>query len=74
MAIDANVIFMVLVAAAVFAAAQGLIGLLTVARQKAKVNQRLKVAENIEGISALVLELRKQRGLTASGGRSGRFG
>ena len=73
MGITPQTIFMVLVAAAVFAAAQGLIGLLSVARQRVQVNRRLKVAETVEGISALVLELRKQRGLTASGGRAERL-
>jgi tight adherence protein B len=70
MQVDPQTIFLVLVFAAVFAAAQAAIGLLTTARQRRQVNQRLKVAEKVEGISALVVELRKQRGLTAAGGRS----
>lgn len=69
-AVDAKTIVMVLVFAAVFAGVQGVTGLLTVATQKRQVNQRLKVAEKVEGISALVVELRKQRGLTAAGERS----
>ena len=73
MAIDARTILIVLIGAAVFAAAQGLIGLLSVATQKQKVNRRLTVAGRVEGISALVVELRKQRGLTASGGRAERL-
>ena len=40
---------------------------LTVASQKRKLNRRLKVAEKVDGISALVVELRKQRGLSAAG-------
>ena len=36
-------------------------------------NRRLKVGEKVEGISALVVELRKQRGLTAAGGRAERL-
>jgi tight adherence protein B len=73
MKVDANLIFLVLVFAAVFAAAQGAVGLLTVATQKRRVNLRLRVADKVDGISALVLELRKQRGLTAAGTRAGRL-
>jgi tight adherence protein B len=73
MAIDAKLIVMVMIAAAVFAGVQGLTGLLTVATQKRRLNQRLQVGEKVEGISALVVELRKRRGLTASGGRSERL-
>ncbi len=70
MQIDANAIFLVLVFAAVFAAAQGLIGIFSNAAQKRVVNRRLKVAEKVDGgIQALVVELRKQRGLTAAGHR-----
>jgi tight adherence protein B len=70
MAIDAKTIVMVMIGCAVFAGVQGLTGLLTVATQKRKLNQRLKVGEKVEGVSALVVELRKQRGLTAAGSRS----
>ena len=49
--------------------ARRLFGLFSVARQKRKVNKRLKVAEKVDGVSALVMELRKQRGLTADGRR-----
>lgn len=73
MTIDANTIFLVLVFAAVFAAAQALIGILGSAAQKRLVNRRLKVAEKVDGISALVVELRKQRGLNAAGNKSGRL-
>lgn len=70
MPIDAKTIVMVMIGAAVFALVQGLTGLLSVATQKRKLNQRLKVGEKVEGVSAMVVELRKQRGLTASGSRS----
>lgn len=72
MAVDARTIFLVLVFAAVFAGAQALIGIFSSAAQKRVVNRRLKVAEKVDGgIQALVVELRKQRGLTAAGKRSG---
>ncbi|TAJ68613.1 MAG: type II secretion system F family protein [Phenylobacterium sp.] len=70
MEIDAKTIVMVMIGAAVFALVQGLTGVLSVATQKRKLNQRLRVGEKVEGVSALVVELRKQRGLTASGSRS----
>jgi len=73
MGADWKTIFMVLVGAAVFTAAQAAIGLLTTATERRKLNQRLKVADRVEGISALVVELRKQRGLTANGERAGRL-
>jgi tight adherence protein B len=70
MAIDVKTIVMVMIGAAVFALVQGLTGVMSVATQKRKLNQRLKVGEKVEGVSAMVVELRKQRGLTASGSRS----
>lgn len=70
---DGKTIFLILVFAAVFTAAQAAIGLLTTATEKRKLNQRLRVAEKVDGISALVVELRKQRGLTANGERAGRL-
>lgn len=71
MAVDAKTIVMVMIGAAVFALVQGLTGVLSVATQKRKLNQRLKIGEKIEGgVSAMVVELRKQRGLTAAGTRS----
>lgn len=73
MKIDGNIVFLILIFAAVFTAGQAAIGLISVATQKRKVNKRLKVAEKFEGVSALVLELRKQRGLNASGEKSGRL-
>ena len=73
MVVDAKTILIVLIGAAVFALAQGLSGVLSVATQKKKVNRRLAVSSKVEGISALVVELRKQRGLSASGARAERL-
>jgi len=73
MKFDSNIIFLILIFAAVFTAGQAAIGLLTVATQKRKVNKRLKVAERVDGVSALVMELRKQRGLNAAGERGKRL-
>lgn len=67
---DIKLIVMIMVGAAVFAGVQGVVGLFSVATQKRQVNRRLKVGEKVEGIGALVVELRKQRGLTAAGKRS----
>lgn len=71
LAIDAKLVVMVMIFAAVFAGVQGLVGVLSAGAQKRQLNRRLKVADRVDGISALVVELRKQRGLTATGGRSG---
>lgn len=73
MTVDARSVVLILVFAAVATAAQAAVGLFTVARQKRKVNQRLKVAEKAEGVSALVIELRKQRGLNAEGEKGRRL-
>src|SRR4051812_8386748 len=73
MKVDASLIVLILVFAAVFTAGQAAFGLLTVATQKRKVNKRLKVAERVDGVSALVMELRKQRGLDAAGERGKRL-
>lgn len=73
MKIDGNIVFLILVFAAVFTAGQAVIGLVSVATQKRKVNKRLKVAERVDGVSALVMELRKQRGLDAAGERGKRL-
>jgi tight adherence protein B len=70
MQIDAKLVLLVMIGAAVFAGVQGLVGIFSVATQKRQVNRRLKVGEKVENINALVVELRKQRGLTASGKRS----
>lgn len=66
-----TIAFLILVFAAVFTAGQAVFGLFTVATEKRKLNRRLKVAEKVEGIASLVLELRKQRGLNAAGERGG---
>ena len=73
MAFDARSIFLVLVFAAAFAAVQAAVGLFSVASQRRQLNRRLKVAEKVEGISALVTELRKQRGLSAGGAKGDRL-
>lgn len=73
MEFNARTIFLVLVFAAVFAAVQASAGLFTVARQKRKRNQRLKLAEKTDNISDLVTELRRQRGLSKAGLREGRL-
>jgi tight adherence protein B len=73
MKIDGHIVFLILVFAAVFTAGQAVIGLISVATQKRKVNKRLKVAERVDGVSALVMELRKQRGLDAAGERGKRL-
>jgi tight adherence protein B len=73
MKFDASLVVLILVFAAVFTAGQAAFGLLTVATQKRKVNKRLKVAERVDGVSELVMELRKQRGLNADGERGERL-
>ena len=72
MAFDATSVYLVLVFAAVFAAAQAAVGLLRTAKVKQQVNRRLLVAERTGGgIAELVVELRKQRGLNAAGDARG---
>ena len=73
MTFDGNLIVLILVFAAVFTAGQAAFGLLTVATQRRLVNKRLKVADKVDGVSALVMELRKQRGLNAAGEKGGRL-
>jgi tight adherence protein B len=73
MTVDPHIVFLILVFAAVFTAGQAAIGLISVATQKRKVNKRLKIAEKVDGVSALVMELRKQRGLDAKGDRGKRL-
>ncbi len=73
MKFDGNLIVLILVFAAVFTAGQAAFGLFTVATQKRLVNRRLKVADKVDGVSALVMELRKQRGLNAAGDKGGRL-
>jgi len=72
MAFNGSTVFLILLFAAVFTAGQGVFGLATVATQKRQVNQRLRVADRVSGgLSNLVVELRKQRGLNAAGERRG---
>jgi len=72
MAFNGGSVFLILTFAAVFTAGQGVFGLVTVASQKRQVNRRLQVADRVGGgLSNLVVELRKQRGLNAAGERGG---
>ncbi len=71
MEVDVSWVYLILVFSAVFAAAQATIGLVGAAKQKRKVNRRLLIAERTAGIAELVVELRKQRGLNASGDTKG---
>jgi tight adherence protein B len=73
MKFDGSTVFLILIFAAVFTAGQAAFGLFTVATQRRVVTRRLKVAEKVEGVSALVLELRKQRGLNAAGEKGERL-
>jgi tight adherence protein B len=66
---DASAAFFVLVFAAIFTLAQGLWGLMRVGAAKRKVNHRLKVVDRLASLADMVVELRKQRGLTADGSR-----
>jgi len=71
----ASTVYLILVFAAVFTAGQAAFGLLRTATVKRQVNQRLALAAKVGGIADLVIELRKQRGLTAAGERkTGGFG
>lgn len=67
MNMDASLVYLILIFAAVFSAAQAAFGMLGQVKEKRQVNQRLKVAERVGGIQELVIELRKQRGLTGTG-------
>lgn len=69
MSLDPSLVFYILVFAAVFSAAQAVWGLVTAGRTRRTVNQRLKVAEQGLGVGAVVVELRKRRGLSATGER-----
>lgn len=62
-------VFLMLIFAAAFTAAQALSGLLQVGRIKHKVNRRLVLAERLGSLSELVIELRKSRGLNEEGDR-----
>jgi tight adherence protein B len=69
MHLDAHLVYLILVFAAVFSAGQAAFGLVHTASAKRKVNRRLEIAGQVTGIADLVVELRKQRGLNAAGGR-----
>lgn len=72
MSIGVSSVYLVLVFAAVFSAVQAAVGLFRTAKVKRQVNRRLLVAERSGGsIAELVIELRKQRGLNASGDAKG---
>ncbi len=65
--VDPSVAFYVLIFAAVFTAGQAAYGLFNVGAAKRTVNRRLATVERTSGLGDLVLELRKQRGLSADG-------
>ena len=67
--LDPNFVFEILIFAAVFTAAQAAWGLISVGRAKRMVNRRLLLTEQGLALGDMVVELRKQRGLTASGER-----
>jgi tight adherence protein B len=65
----ATLVFYVMIFAAVFTAVQAVWGLVAVGRTRRTVNQRLKVTERGLGVGHVVVELRKQRGLSETGER-----
>lgn len=65
--VDPRVVFMILIGAAVFTAAQSVWGLVRVAGTRRKVNKRLHLAQTVTNLADLVVELRKQRGLDEQG-------
>ncbi len=67
--VDPRLAFLVLVFAAVFSVGQAIHGLFSVGKTKLAVNRRLAVAERTGSLGALVVELRKQRGLSEGGER-----
>jgi tight adherence protein B len=67
MALDPRLIFMLLVFATVFSFGQAAWGLVGVRRARRAVNRRLATAERAGSLGELVLELRKQRGITEDG-------
>jgi tight adherence protein B len=69
MQLDASMAFYILIFAAVFSAAQAIWGLVTVGRTRKVVNERLKLSEGGIGVTNVVLELRKRRGLSETGER-----
>ena len=69
LSLDPNLAFDILVFAAVFSAAQAVWGLVRVGQARRTVNRRLVLTEQGMALGEMVIELRKQRGLTASGER-----
>ena len=67
MQFDARFAFFVLIFTAVFSATQAASGLVSVGRTRRAVNQRLAIAQRTGSLGELVVELRKQRGLTEDG-------
>jgi tight adherence protein B len=65
----ATLVFYIMIFAAVFTAVQAVWGLITVGRTRRTVNERLKVSERGIGVGQVVVELRKQRGLSETGER-----
>jgi tight adherence protein B len=66
-AFDPRWIVLILIFAAVFTAAQAVVGLARAGATRRKVNKRLATVEKTGSLEQLVLELRKQRGLGADG-------
>lgn len=71
MSFDASIALQILIFASVFSACQAIYGLVSVGRAKRAVNRRLTVAQSGLALGDLIVELRKQRGLTEDG--AGRF-
>jgi tight adherence protein B len=65
---DPRLVFMLLVFATVFSFGQAVWGMVGVRRARSAVNRRLATAERTGSLGELVLELRKQRGVTEDGG------
>ena len=68
-ALDARFIFPALVALAVFSMVQALMSLGGEVAAKRAVNKRLRLADKVVAVGERIIELRKQRGLTATGER-----
>jgi tight adherence protein B len=64
---DPRLVFMLLVFATVFSFGQAVWGLVGVRRARRAVNRRLATAERTGSLGELVVELRKQRGITEDG-------
>ena len=71
MIFDARIALQILIFASVFSACQAVWGLVSVGRAKQVVNRRLVMVQRGLALGDLIIELRKQRGLTEDG--AGRF-